>query len=713
MLTFTPPVACAVIGRTRHKMIQAEILQAAKQGAKLIELRLDFLSKAPDFKRLLLNRPCPMIATFRRPADGGRWNGTEDQRLMLMRHAVVAGFDYLDVEVDIADQVPRFGATKRIVSYHNLREVPEKFELIYEQMCEEDADIIKICVTAQTIADNFRVMAILKNPIKPTIAFCMGDLGTCTRLIGLKLGMPYTYGTFNRERQIAPGILPFQDLQKIYHVEKITADTKVFGVVGDPVGHSLSPLIHNAALRALGIDALYLPIRVPRGELTAALQSFRAIPIDGYSVTIPHKEAAAKLATEADDTVATMGAANTLLATEAGFRAVNTDAQAAIESLRAKLPLDADGKQPPLSSRTVLILGAGGVARAVAHGLHKEGTTLFITNRTEERGVTLAEEVSAKFVEWSARHNVTCDTIINCTSVGMHPNLDESPLHHSFLAPSMLVFDTIYTPETTMLIREATTRGCPVLTGVDMFVRQAGLQFQLFTGQEPPLELMTKVVRRALSPVQMLEETPGEPSRVSDRVVPAERADGVPAAVEPLAPTAGPATNCVMLIGYRGTGKTTVARILAHKLKWGWRDADSVLEERFDKSIRDIFEREGESRFRDKETRILTELCGLSDHVIATGGGVILRPGNCTLLKRATVVWLHATPSVLWKRIQADASSAGRRPDLAQCGLAEIEALLRERTPLYEACANFTVDTSAQTPVQVAETILAWLRPSA
>src|SRR4051812_41603380 len=125
MLTFTPPVACAVIGRTRHKMIQAEILQAAKQGAKLIELRLDFLSKAPDFKRLLTNRPCPMIATFRRPADGGRWNGTEDQRLMLMRHAVVAGFDFLDVEVDIADQVPRFGKTQRIVSYHNLREVPE------------------------------------------------------------------------------------------------------------------------------------------------------------------------------------------------------------------------------------------------------------------------------------------------------------------------------------------------------------------------------------------------------------------------------------------------------------------------------------------------------------------------------------------------------------------------------------------------------------
>src|ERR1043165_1547796 len=136
MSTFSSPVVCAVIGRTRHKMMQAEIQQAARQGAKLIELRLDFLAKAPDFKRLLDGRPCPLIATFRRPEDGGRWNGTDQQRLTLIRQAVVAGFDYIDVEVDFADQISRFGKTKRIVSYHNIREVPEKLELIYKQMCE-------------------------------------------------------------------------------------------------------------------------------------------------------------------------------------------------------------------------------------------------------------------------------------------------------------------------------------------------------------------------------------------------------------------------------------------------------------------------------------------------------------------------------------------------------------------------------------------------
>ena len=506
MLPFQGPIACAVIGRTRHKMMQAEIQEAAKQGAKLIELRMDFLAKAPDFKRLLENRPCPMIATFRRPQDGGRYSGSEEQRMMLIRQAVVAGFDFIDLESDIIKKVPRFGKVQRIVSYHNIQGVPENLEKIYKEMCQEDVDVVKLVVTAQQTADNLRLLALLKNAPKPTIAFCMGDLGTCSRVLGLRMGMPFTYAAFNKERQIAPGMLSYQELQKIYHIESINADTKVYGVIGDPVSHSLSPLIHNIAMRKLGINAVYLPFRVPRGELAPFLKSFHQIPVQGYSVTIPHKEAAAKAALEKDNSVTIMGAANTLIQSGAGFRATNTDAQAALDAIRANLPVGADKKQAPLTTRYVMILGAGGVARAIAHALNGEKVPIVITNRTTERAQKLAEEIGCKYVEWSARHNVVCDTVINCTSVGMHPNVDESPLHHSFLKPGLMVFDTVYTPETTMLIREAQGRGCHVLTGVEMFVRQAGLQFELFTGKPAPLELMTKIVRKAISPVHASEE---------------------------------------------------------------------------------------------------------------------------------------------------------------------------------------------------------------
>src|SRR6266702_1629083 len=178
---------CVVIGRTRHKMVQIEIQEAAKRGARLIELRLDFLAKAPDFKRLLTNKPCPIVATVRRPQDGGRWSGTEEARRMMLRQAIVAGFDWVDLETDLAEEIRRFKDVKRIVSYHNMREVPADLEKIHERMCEQDTDVVKIAVRAQQPADNLRVLELLKKPLKPTVAFCMGDLGMPSRILIARL----------------------------------------------------------------------------------------------------------------------------------------------------------------------------------------------------------------------------------------------------------------------------------------------------------------------------------------------------------------------------------------------------------------------------------------------------------------------------------------------------------------------------------------------
>ncbi|MBY0524913.1 MAG: shikimate dehydrogenase [Gemmataceae bacterium] len=497
---------CVVIGRTRHKMILAEVQEAAKRGAAMIELRLDFLAKTPDFKRLLANNPCPMIATVRKPEDGGRWAGTEEARRMLLRHAVVSGFDWVDLETDVAEEIRRFKDVKRIVSYHNLHETPADLEEIYQRMCQQDADVIKMAVTAQHPSDNLRVLNLLREPPKPTIAFCMGDLGIFSRMLGAKLGAPFTYGAFNREYRIAPGIPSFDELQHIYHYDKINAETHVFGVIGDPVAHSLSPLIHNAAFRALNLNAVYLPFRVPRGQLTAFLRDFDKLHVRGYSVTIPHKEAAAALTHQKDEAVTLTRSANTLIRVREGFSGYSTDFQAALESLLAVLSSKDEGGTPTVEHRIALVLGAGGVARAVAHALHRAGALVTITNRTAERAHQLASEVGGRAVDWHGRHSMLCDILINCTSVGMHPNVDESPIHPSYLRPGMVVMDTVYTPETTLMVKEARARGCIVQTGVDMFVRQAALQFHLFTGQQAPLEGMRKLVKRALSPVALPEE---------------------------------------------------------------------------------------------------------------------------------------------------------------------------------------------------------------
>src|SRR5262245_3686164 len=318
---------CVAIGRTRHKMMQAEIQEAAKRGARMMELRLDFLRKAPDFKRLLANKSCPIIATVRRAHDGGRWAGTEDDRLMLLRQAVVAGFDWVDIESDVIAGFRRYKNVKRIVSYHNLREVPDNLEEIFAEMCNQDADLVKIAVMALRPADNLRVLRLMEDAPKPTVAFCLGDLGAPSRILSVRHGAPWIYAAFNKERGIAPGIPSFEELRRLYPVEKINADTKVYGVIGDPVGHSVGPLLHNKAFAEVGLNAIYLPFRVPRGELAPFLNAFEIVPVQGYSVTIPHKEAAAASARKRDDPVVWTNAANTLLRGPNGWTAYNTDFQ--------------------------------------------------------------------------------------------------------------------------------------------------------------------------------------------------------------------------------------------------------------------------------------------------------------------------------------------------------------------------------------------------
>jgi 3-dehydroquinate dehydratase / shikimate dehydrogenase len=496
---------CVIIGRTRHKMMIAELEEAVKRGAAFIELRLDFLAKAVDFKRLLPLKKCPWVATLRRREDGGRWTGTEPERKTIMRQAIVGGFDWVDLETDIADEIRRFGNVKRIISYHNLAETPADLEDIYAKMCKQDGDVYKIAVAAQSPADNMRVLKIIENAAKPTVGHCMGEMGFPSRVLSLKYGAPFTYAAFNKERGIAPGLPSMIELKKHYHVDSIDGDTLVFGLIGDPVAHSFSPLLHNQMFRRNGINAVYVPFRVPRGELLPLIQHFEAVPVKGYSVTIPHKEGAAALAKETDARVKETGAANTLVKRDGGYHAWNTDYQAALESIQSNLPVGEDGQKRELNQCHALVLGAGGAARAVAHALHRAGAHLHIASRTLDRAQTLAREVDGKAHDWEARNSINCDVVVNCTPVGMHPNVDDSPIHGSSLKPGMLVFDTVYNPESTMLIKDARDRGCVVVTGVEMFVRQAALQYQFFTGRPAALDMMRDIMRKALSPLSAKE----------------------------------------------------------------------------------------------------------------------------------------------------------------------------------------------------------------
>ena len=513
-----PDKICGVVARTRHKMMQVELREAATRGAKFLEVRLDYLTKAVDFKRLQAYKGCPWMATFRRPVDGGRWSGSEAERQMVLRQAVVSGvFDWIDLETDVIENIRRFGPVKRVVSYHNMTETPQNLDEIYDQMLTRDADVYKIAVMPKTADDLQRVIEIQKRAPKPTVAFAMGEFGFVTRFTALKFGAPWIYGAFNKERGIAPGLPALHEFRTTYPVRAIGPNTKFFALLGDPVGHSYSPILHNHLFRRLKVDAVYVPFRVPDGQLADATDAMNTVPMSGYSVTIPHKEAAALRAKEVDPMVHIVGAANTLQVRADGtFLAANTDYPAALESLRTHLDAKAltEGVKPPdFSQLFVLVLGAGGAARAIVASLVRAGASVTISSRTAERATKLAEQIGGKSCDWQARHSVAqCDILINCTPVGMHPKVDDSPVHASFLKPGLVVFDTVYNPEHTLLIRDAESRGCTTISGVDMFVRQAAKQFEIFTGITPPLEDMRELLRKAMSPLTAAMDTEAEKS---------------------------------------------------------------------------------------------------------------------------------------------------------------------------------------------------------
>jgi 3-dehydroquinate dehydratase/shikimate dehydrogenase len=494
---------CVAIGRSRHKHIMAEHQHLAEQGARMVELRLDYVAGRVNIRRLLAENPpgCQVIITCRRKEDGGKWQGTEEARQLLLREAIAEGVDWIDLEEDVAAQIRRFGRTKRIISYHNFRKTPDDLRELHARMAALDPDIVKIAAMANDPHDNVRVLEMMQESEIPTVAMCMGDIGTPSRILAGKFGAPFTYATFHHERTLAPGQLSYKHMNEIYHYERIGPDTTVYGVIADPIGHSLSPHVHNAAFEAKEIDAVYVPFRVPADALGQFMEDAPRLGIKGLSVTIPHKEAIARHLTKVDPAVKSIAAVNTVVFEGSEVIGYNTDYNAAMDCL--EYTLGEIGTQPsPLNGKRVLVLGAGGVARPIVFGLRKRGAAITIASRTLARAEKLAAAFDAKAADWELRHRGNFDIIINCTPVGMHPNVDESPIHKTFLKPSMLVFDTVYNPESTLLIKDARSRNCLVITGVEMFVRQAMLQFFLFTRKEAPADLMRDVLKRTIGPVR-------------------------------------------------------------------------------------------------------------------------------------------------------------------------------------------------------------------
>mmetsp|Transcript_20931 Transcript_20931/g.45776 ORF Transcript_20931/g.45776 Transcript_20931/m.45776 type:complete len:609 (+) Transcript_20931:186-2012(+) len=509
---------CTSVTATTVEAFTKEIQEAEGYGVDIVELRLDFIKDFDterDLPRIMSSCTRPFIVTYRPKWEGGNYEGPEPERIATLKYASILGAPFVDVEYKAASlffassgEVPI--STRVILSSHNFQSTPEAAELqkLARDMHAAGADIVKIATMANDVTDSAKVLSLLKEPVAPTVALAMGEKGVITRLLANKYGTFLTFAAMSPERASAPGQPNVQLLQTLFNFEKQGKATKLFGIVGNPVSHSRSPLIHNTAFQHIGFDGVYVPLLVD--DLHRFLAAFKEHDFYGFSVTIPHKEAALQAASEVDPVAKQIGAVNTLIRQPDGsFKGFNTDWSAAISAIERKLAEGgaAQAGASPLKGKTFVVIGAGGAGRALAFGAASKGAKVVIANRNRERAEALAramggESAGASVADWDAlaRGEVRGDVLANSTSVGMAPKVEETPVPAAAVKNFGLVFDAVYTPVWTQLLKDARDAGVPVVDGLQMFVGQAVDQFVMFTGgQKAPVELMEQVLVDAIN----------------------------------------------------------------------------------------------------------------------------------------------------------------------------------------------------------------------
>jgi 3-dehydroquinate dehydratase/shikimate dehydrogenase len=474
---------CAVVRTSTSEEAVAAMAEARRAGADLCELRIDYL-RDPDLKAILPGRPLPVLATVRPKWEGGQFEGDEALRFGLLEDACRFGADYVDVEYRAYKDFKR-GDARLIVSYHDFEKTPDDLEATASKMAALGPFLVKVACQARGTADLARLVTLQKSFPSPIAVIAMGEFGEPLRVLYQRYGGRLTFVSLKAGLESAPGQVTVEDMVRLYQGKTIDAATEVYGVVGNPVAHSKSPIVFNDVFKHLGMNARYVRLKTDDPAALRALAA--AMDLRGFSVTIPHKQAAAGLVDEAEDLVKGVGAANTVTVRDGRLLGANTDLPAAMEAIK-----DAAVKKwsHGIYGMRALVLGAGGVSRSIAWGLKREAARVVLANRTFERGKALAEDLGVDFVRWENLADARAQIVVNGTSVGMTPKTEESPVDASFFKKDMVVMDTVYTPRNTKFLRDARAVGALGIDGVEMFLRQANLQFKIWKGRTIPTEIL-------------------------------------------------------------------------------------------------------------------------------------------------------------------------------------------------------------------------------
>ncbi|MGD0214337.1 MAG: shikimate dehydrogenase [Terriglobales bacterium] len=493
------PKVCLALGGDTVEDLLASAESMARDNP-FLEFRLDYLKQPlaalPKIHRFLETHQYVIaVGTCRRAENGGKFKGSLASQLEVLTKAHAAGCQIVDLELQSAlkakpETIARLrnhaGLILSFHDFHGTRNLDEKLE----KMLKIPADFYKVVSTATSLSDNVTMMKFLqtRSGQHALIGLCMGEQGIISRVLGVRAGSAFTFGAVDPKAglQTAPGQISARDLQAIYRIDQVDAATRIYGVAGDPIEHSLSPVIMNTALRRENVNGVYLPLHAK--TIKELIYCARELPLHGLSITMPYKQAIVPFLDNTDAHTAKIGACNTVVRGQEGkLYGFNTDIAGVIRPLEQRLAI---------ANAKVLVLGAGGAARAAVFGLKERGAEVWILNRTSVKAQKLARQAKARTVKRADLKKLTFDVIINATPVGMG-NTRDCPLKDQEIQ-ARVVFDMVYDPVETHLLQVARAKGIAVIPGVEMFVQQAARQFEIWTGKPAPAGDMLRAVTIAL-----------------------------------------------------------------------------------------------------------------------------------------------------------------------------------------------------------------------
>jgi 3-dehydroquinate dehydratase/shikimate dehydrogenase len=491
------PKVCIALGFPTVDKLLDQARREVQGGECFLEFRLDYL---PDpyqgveaIRTFLHDFPEGIVlATCRRHQNHGHYNGSIEQQLQILQAAVDAGAQAVDLEIESAESVSAKldalrSRTYFIVSYHNWESTPA-VENVLKRLNKVTAHAYKLVTTARKPSDMLRVLNASKTqPRTSLILLAMGEIGFPTRILAPAFGSLYTYAAPMLAEGTASGQVGAKILRNLYRVSKFTKQAKIYGVIADPVRHSISPAVHNRCFQSKRLDSVYLPFLVHPPQLKDFMSVAEKLPLAGFSVTIPHKQRIIRFVDVVEPLARRIGAVNTVWRKAGKWRGTNTDVAGVVGPLSKKLKL---------RGASVLVVGNGGAARSAAFALSDAGSQVTIVGRNGDRVRALARVTGAASTTFEQLTGNKYDALVHATPIGMHPNIDESVFPDRI--PAGIVFDMVYNPLETRLIRSAREQGLVTIPGLEMFLEQAAAQFEIWTGESAPRSVLEKAALEAL-----------------------------------------------------------------------------------------------------------------------------------------------------------------------------------------------------------------------